>query len=199
MESIHQPHGRGGMLRSATYAALTRLFFFSLRPHVKLRPAFPIDPLREPSAMNLRPLFRLLPFVAVLSLTGCIQDTASYIFPEKDHAITLVRNQTWFWQDTVDIDVIALRLPVCDGAMHVVDVPRESKLTIYKAPDEYPEPIFILKIGKQLYAISTQSCQVQKFKETPADLGEKLGQFYEKDGKFQFVADKPRSAAAKEE
>jgi hypothetical protein len=40
---------------------------------------------------------------------------------------------------------------------------------------------------------------VQQFKETPADLGEMLGEFYEKDGKFQFVADKPAAAATKEE
>jgi hypothetical protein len=146
--------------------------------------------------MNLRNSLSLLPFVAVLSLTGCVQDTASYIFPEKDHAITLVRNQTWFWKDTVNIDVIALRLPVCDGAMHVEEVPRSGKFAFYKAPDEYPEPIFILKIGKQLYAISTQSCQVQKFKEAPADLGEKLGVFSEKDGNFQFVAAKPEAAGA---
>jgi hypothetical protein len=148
--------------------------------------------------MNLRKPLRLLPFLAVLSLTGCLQDSASYIFPEKDHAITLTRNQTWFWKDTVDMEVIALRLPVCDGAMHIEEVPRNGKFTFYKAPDEYPEPIFILQISKQLYAISTQSCQVQKFKEAPADLGEKLGQFYETDGKFQFVPDKTDAASNKE-
>jgi len=144
--------------------------------------------------MNSRNSLRLLPFVAVLSLTGCLQDTASYAFPEKDHAITLVRNQTWFWQDTVDVEVIAIRLPDCDGGMRIEDVLRDEKLTFYKAPDAYPEPIFLLQAGTRLYAISTQSCQVQKFKEAPADLGEKLGQFYEKDGKFQFVADKPGGA-----
>ena len=138
--------------------------------------------------MNPRKTLRLLPFVAVLSLTGCLQDTASYAFPEKDHAITLVRNQTWFWLDTVDVEVITLRLPDCDGGGHLTDVPRYGKMAFYKAPDEYPEPIFLLQTEKRLYAISTQSCRVQEFKEAPADLGEKLGEFYEKDGKFQFVA-----------
>jgi hypothetical protein len=148
--------------------------------------------------MNPRTSLRLLPLLAVLSLTGCLQDTSSYSFPEKNHAITLVRNQTWFWKDTVDLDVIALRLPDCDGAMHLEEIPRDGKFPFYKAPDEYPEPIFILKVEKQILAISTQSCQVQKFKEAPASLGEKLGQFYEKDGTFQFVPDKP-GAASKEE
>ncbi|MDP2786454.1 MAG: hypothetical protein Q8O79_00020 [Pseudomonadota bacterium] len=140
--------------------------------------------------MNSRNSLRLLSLVAVLSLTGCIQDSASYVFPEKEHAITLVRNQTLFWEDTVDIELIAIRLPDCNDGIKVEDVPQDGKLTLYRAPDDYPEPIFILQTGKRLYAVSTQSCQVQLFKEAPADLGEKLGEFYEKDGKFQFVADK---------
>jgi hypothetical protein len=146
--------------------------------------------------MNLQKPLRLLPLLAVLSLTGCLQDTASYSFPEKNHAITLIRNQTWFWLDTVALDVVAVRLPDCDGSLHIDEVLRDSKMALYQAPDEYPEPIFILKIGKKHYAVSTQSCQVQLFKEAPAELGEKLGQFYEKDGKFQFVANTPEAAAA---
>ncbi len=138
--------------------------------------------------MTLRNPLRLLPLVAVLSLTGCLQDSASYQFPEKDHAITLTRNQPWFWLDTVDIELIAIRLPECNDGITVEAVPRDAKLALYQAPDEYPEPIFILKTGKRHYAISTQSCQVQKFKEAPTELGERVGQFYEKAGKFQFVA-----------
>lgn len=144
---------------------------------------------------SFAPLFRLLPVLSVLSLSGCLQDSASYAFPEKDHAITLVRNQPWFWLDSANIEVIAIRLPDCNDGITLEDVPRDAKLTLYRAPDEYPEPIFILKTGKRHLAISTQSCGVQKFKEAPADLGESLGQFQEKDGKFQFVASKPGDAA----
>ncbi len=152
--------------------------------------------------MSLRLTLRFLPFFAVLTLTGCLQDSASYIFPEKDHAITLVRNQPWFWMDTADIEVIAIRLPECNDGITLESVPRDAELTLYQAPDEYPEPIFILKTGKRHLAISTQSCRVQKFAEAPADLGEKLGGFVEKQGTFKFVSDKAQSAApaaAKEE
>ncbi len=138
--------------------------------------------------MNLQKLLRLLPLVAVVSLTGCLQDTASYQFPEKDHAITLVRNQPWFWLDTVALEVIAIRLPDCHDGIRVEDVPRDSPLPLYQAPDEYPEPIFILRTGERYYAISTESCRVQKFDAAPANPGEKIGQFQEKDGKFRFVA-----------
>jgi hypothetical protein len=138
--------------------------------------------------MNSRKLLRLLPLLAVVSLTGCLQDSASYQFPEKDHAITLMRNQPWFWLDTVAMEVIAIRLPECNDGIRVEDVPRDGTLPLYQAPDEYPEPIFILRTGERYYAISTQSCRVQKFEAAPANPGEIIGQFQEKDGKFQFVA-----------
>ena len=131
---------------------------------------------------------RLLPVLAALSLTGCLQDSASYVFPEKDHAITLVRNQPWFWLDTVDVEVIAIRLPDCNDGISIKGVPRDGKIALYRAPDEYPEPIFILKTGKRHYAISTQSCRVQKFEAPPIEPGEKLGLFQEIDGKFRFSA-----------
>jgi len=135
----------------------------------------------------------LLPVLPLLG--GCFQDTASYSLGEREHAITLVRNQTWPWQDTVDVEVVALRMPHCNGGGSIKGVPEDAAYTLYRAPDEYPEPIFILKTGKRHFAISTQSCRLQKFDEAPEKLGTKLGQFRVEAGKFQFV---DVSAKAKE-
>lgn len=132
-------------------------------------------------------LSRLLPLLAVLPLAGCLQDSASYAFPEQDHAITLIRNQTWPWQDTMSVEVVALRLPECNEGISVKDIPLKADITLFKAPDEYPEPIFILRMAQRNFAVSTQSCQVQEFKEAPPDPGVKLGAFLEKNGKFAFV------------
>jgi hypothetical protein len=136
--------------------------------------------------MNMKRWMLLMPLVPLLA--GCLQDTASYAFPEKNHAITLVRNQTWPWQSTLDVTVIALRLPECNGGGDIKDVAEEAAFTLYQAPNEYPEPIFMLKVDQRVFAVSTQSCRVQEFKETPDDLGQKLGAFMVKDDKFQFVA-----------
>jgi hypothetical protein len=130
---------------------------------------------------------RILPLLAILPLAGCLQDSASYAFPEKDHAITLIRNQAWPWQDTMSVEVVALRLPECHSGMSVKDIPIKTDITLFKAPDEYAEPIFIVRMDKRNFAVSTQSCQVQEFKEAPPDPGSKLGTFQEKDGKFSFV------------
>jgi hypothetical protein len=136
-------------------------------------------------------LSRSLLLLAVLPLAGCLQDTASYPFPEKEHAITLVRNQTWFWQDTLEVEVVVIRLPHCNGGMSVKEVPLNTRFSFYKAPDDYPEPLFLLKTGKRVFALSTQSCRVQEFKEVPPDLGVKLGAFRVKDKVFQFVPASP--------
>lgn len=137
--------------------------------------------------MIKRLLRRLLPLLAVLPLAGCLQDSASYTFPEKDHAITLVRNQTWPWQSTMNVEVIALRLPDCDNGISVKNIPLTARIELFKGPDDYAEPIFILSMDKRFFAVSTQACEVQEFKEAPPDTGVKLGLFTQKDGKFSFV------------
>ena len=130
---------------------------------------------------------RSLLLLALLPLAGCLQDSASYAFPEKDHAITLVRNQTWFWQDTLEVEVMAIRLPECSGGLTIKDVALATNVGFYEAPGEYPEPLFLLKPDQRVFAVSTQSCRVQEFKEIPANLGVKLGTFLVQDDVFKFV------------
>ncbi|MEW5770984.1 MAG: hypothetical protein AB1831_11560 [Pseudomonadota bacterium] len=127
----------------------------------------------------------LLPLLPLLA--GCLQDAASYSLGERDQAITLMRNKTWFWKDTVDVEVIIARMPDCNGGGSIKEVEQASAMTLYRAPDEYPEPLFLLKTSAGVYAVSAQSCRMQKFPEAPADLGQKLGAFKEVDGKFRFV------------
>ena len=140
-------------------------------------------------------LTRSLMLLSVLPLAGCLQDAASYSFPEKDHAITLIRNQTWFWQDTLDVDVSIQSLPDCNGGTTIENVPVDTRIALYQAPNEYPEPLHLLKTGKRVFAVSTQSCRVQEFKEAPANLGAKLGTFRLKSNAFQFVPANPGGTA----
>ena len=139
----------------------------------------------------MKPLaFRFaLPLLALPLLAGCVNDSASYAFPEKNHAITLIRNQAWPWDADMELGIAVARQPDCDGGSRVKAVPMKAEISLFKAPDDYAEPIFILRVDKRDYAISTLSCQVQEFKEPPPDVGTRLGGFKEKDGKFAFVAE----------
>lgn len=129
----------------------------------------------------------LLPISLLPLLAGCFQDTASHILGARDHAITVVRSQTWPWQSTVEASIIVVRMPECQGGMPIKEVPEDATYELYRAPDAYAEPMFMLKVNERVFAVSTQSCRVQEFQQRPDDLGERLGDFMVRDGKFQFV------------
>jgi hypothetical protein len=138
----------------------------------------------------MRPSARTLIAAAVMPvLAGCVQDTASYVIGgERNHAITVARAQKWFWSDAVDVSIIAAHQPECLGGIDVRDVPRMTELVLHQAPDEYAEPIYILTVEGDHYAVSTVSCRVQKFPQAPAETGPVLGRFAEEDGRLRFVA-----------
>ncbi len=123
----------------------------------------------------------------VLSLAGCMQDSASYTLAGEDHAITLIRLQDWPWQSTLNLDVVAIRMPDCNGGLRIRDVPRKAEPALFQAPEAYAEPIFILRVEQRHFAVSTASCRVQEFKQAPEDAGRLLGHFREQDGRFRFV------------
>jgi len=136
---------------------------------------------------------RLCALLVPLALAGCAQDAASYLIDVDDHAITLARQQDWFWQDTLSINVTAMRLPECQGGGRLDRVPRDAELILYRAPEVYAEPLFILRLDERHYAISTQSCRMQAFEQAPADPGIELGRFAERDGSFRFRPVNPES------
>jgi hypothetical protein len=134
---------------------------------------------------------RLLALAMPALLAGCALDTSSYVLVSPDHAISLARYQSWFWQDQLYVDVTALHLPECQGGGRIEQVPRDAELILYRAPEEYPEPLFILRLDERYYAVSTQSCRMQTFAQPPADPGVELGRFAERDGGFRFLPTTP--------
>jgi hypothetical protein len=130
----------------------------------------------------------LLTTAALPLLAGCVQDTASYqIDGDRNHSIIVMRSQKWFWGSEVDVAVTAARQPECLGGLDVKGASRETELVLHRAPDDYPEPIYILEVAGVYYAVSTQSCRVQQFKETPADPGPVIGRYKEAEGTFQYL------------
>jgi hypothetical protein len=136
-------------------------------------------------------------WVALLApLAGCMSDSASYLVDgDNKHTITVLRNQDLFWKDTADLSLVPTRMPACQGSLRVRDVPRDAAMKLYWAPEAFAEPIYILDIGGRFYALSTERCQVQEFKEAPADPGTSVGIFKERDGRlvFEVAGAKPPS------
>jgi hypothetical protein len=138
----------------------------------------------------------LLAIALLAGLSGCMSDSAAYLVDgDRNHTITLLRNQDWFWKDSVEVRIAPTRLPDCQESMPVKDVPRKAEMALYWAPDDYAEPIFILDIEGDFYAISTQTCKTQHFEEKPANPGTPLGVFKETDGRLGFEAASAAPAA----
>jgi hypothetical protein len=132
----------------------------------------------------------LLSIAVLPALAGCVQDTASFMInDDRNHAISVRRAQSWFWDKSLDVTIVVARQPECVGGLDVKGVDSGTELVLHRAPDEYAEPIFILDIQGVDYAVSTQSCRVQKFDAAPADPGPVIGRYKEVDGKFQYVAE----------
>ena len=128
-----------------------------------------------------------LPLLALV-LSGCMSDSASYLVDgDKNHTITVLRNQDYFWKDSVNVSVVPTRMPECQGSIKIKDVPRQANMRLYWSPDDYAEPMYILEVEGDYYAASTLSCRAQRFDETPADPGQPVGAFQEQDGRLVFL------------
>lgn len=128
--------------------------------------------------------------VLSLQLSGCVHDAAAYVFDsDKKHAITLIRSQNWFWEDTVKLAIVADRLPDCQDGMTIEGVPRTARIDLYRPESGvYAEPIYILQIENKHYAVSIFSCRAQAFEGIPDEKGALVGTFQEEGGRFRFAA-----------
>ncbi len=139
------------------------------------------------SETTMKPAHLIALPMLLAPLAGCISDAASYMVNgDNEHTVTLMRHQNLFWKDTVNLAIVPIRMPECQASMMVDDVPRTAVLNLYWSPDEYVEPIFILDVDGTFYAVSTRSCKVQAFDAAPANPGQTVGRFLERDGHLMF-------------
>lgn len=133
--------------------------------------------------MNKPLLF--LPLLALPLLAGCINDAAAYRIEGRDHAISVSREQNFFWEKTVKFSVIAARLPECQRIHELQPAPRNTKVELWQ-----PGPgTFVLKEGEAYFLTETQTCKgFQKLAGAPQEgMGDKVGVFEEKGDQFVFT------------
>lgn len=151
--------------------------------------------MRMPIA-DLKPARLALCAALLAPLAGCMSDSASYLIDgDNKHTLTVLRNQDFFWKKTVNLSVVPTRLPDCQESIKIKDVARDAELHLYWSPEEYAEPIYILDVEGDFYAVSTRTCKTQAFKEKPANPGTPVGVFKEDGGRFVFEAVKPPAPA----
>lgn len=146
--------------------------------------------------MRLRHL--LLPLLAAPLLSACVNDGATYeIDGTREHVLSLIREQPYFWESKVNLFLVVSRMPACMRRHDMGNGTPTSKVEIYRVPSG----AFIVKSGKRLYATETQTCEsFAKMDAEPLEgMGQLMGTFRVKNGELIFdKAEAEGEAAAAE-
>ena len=122
---------------------------------------------------------------AVPLLAACEYEGAAYLIEGKDHSISLVREQRWFWSSEVEQAVVVSRMPTCLRRHDIKSgVTGSVKMEVFEAGDY----LWALKQGKNWYLAGTEKCEFQRWKDAPAEPpGKLVGTFTRKNDKLEFV------------
>jgi hypothetical protein len=119
-------------------------------------------------------------------LAGCENSATSYMIDGSQHALILVREQKFFWQDELRQAVVVSRLPSCQKRIRIHPGSTELvEMKIYMAGDA----LWALHQGSRWYLAGTEECRLQDW-DNPGNQppGALVGSFVLKDGAPTFVA-----------
>lgn len=129
----------------------------------------------------------LLSIMMPLLLAGCVDDTASYLIDGRDHALTVRRQQPYFWKDQVAVTILAARLPDCQRLHELADMAPAAnvRIDVFASDDN----TFNVRMGNRLWQLETTTCEgLTELQDDPnADVGTAVGSFTVKDGKMVFT------------
>uniref|UniRef100_Q47IR7 Lipoprotein n=1 Tax=Dechloromonas aromatica (strain RCB) TaxID=159087 RepID=Q47IR7_DECAR len=145
--------------------------------------------------MRLRHL--LLPLLAVPLLSACVNDGATYeIDNSREHVLSLIREQPYFWDSKVNLYLVVSRMPACMRRHNMGTGTDKTKVEVYQVPSG----AFIIKVGKRMFATETQTCEsFAKMDSEPVEgMGQMIGTFLVKNGELVFVKEEKDTSAADE-
>ena len=146
--------------------------------------------------MRLRTL--LLPLLAAPLLTACVNDGATYeIDNTREHVLSLIREQPYFWDNKVNFFLVVSRMPACMRRHSLGVGTPNSKIEVYQVPSG----AFIVKLGKKMFATETQTCEswARIEGEPEGGMGTLMGVFRVRKGEFVFVREDAGEGAGAEE
>ncbi len=141
------------------------------------------------------PSFRpILPLLMLPLLAACVDDRVAYE-GEANQIITVIREQKWFWDKSVEVSLVVARMPDCMRRHALGNFSAGDKIELW----QYRDDTFTLRVGGRMFATETRTCEgLEKLKdEPPGGMGTPLGAFADKGGKFAFVAAAPLKPAAR--
>ena len=105
-------------------------------------------------------------------LAGCGSQQAGYQITDRNHSITITRDQPYpgaKW----DTWLVVSRFPECQRRYPLTQTADKFKLDLYRV-----EPgVFIVNQGKNWHVAETKGCQQQKYTTPPPEPGDLIGTF----------------------
>ncbi|HEY1042288.1 MAG TPA: hypothetical protein VGE60_00355 [Telluria sp.] len=120
-----------------------------------------------------------------LLLAGCVRDSATYYISGNEHTVSVRAEQQYFWDDSVDLSILAARLPECQRRFQLSKVAPDVQLTLHADG----ENTYTLTSGTESWTFETGQCTILAPNPSP---GRAVGSFRIEDGKMVFApADGP--------
>lgn len=139
---------------------------------------------------------KILTLVPLLLLAGCVNDSATfYADSTRDHTLTVRRQQEYFWKEDARYTLMAARLPDCQRAIPLGEMPLEDlDFELFASGDN----VWSLRAGKYVWQVETQGCTLVSEGGNTAATGTKLGTFVAANKKtsMRFDAEAPAAAPA---
>ena len=145
-----------------------------------------------PSTPESHAMRKSLILVVPLLLTACVDDSASYYIDGSNHALTLRREQTYFWQDQATLSLTAARLPDCQRrhALATVAAPAVD-VAVFASGDG----VWTVRSGSAAWQVETRTCTLSPGSPGAAP-GDPVGTFKVRNGKLVFEPAADAAAAA---
>ena len=131
-------------------------------------------------------LFKLLPLLLMPFLLACSDQRASYQIKTSDHALSLIREQRYFWEKTAVYTVAAARMPDCMRRHKLGSAPLDTVVEVYSPGND----AWILKMGERMFVVETRTCEgFAKLDAVPeGGMGPLAGRFEVRNDVLEFVA-----------
>lgn len=129
---------------------------------------------------------KLLPLMLFPLLVACSDQRASFPIQTSDHALSLIREQRFFWEKTAVYTIVAARMPDCMRRHKMGMAPLDAKVEVYSPGND----AWILKQGNLMYVVETRTCEgFAKLDAVPeSGMGPLVGTFQTRNDTLEFVA-----------
>jgi hypothetical protein len=129
---------------------------------------------------------KLLPLLLLPVLVACSDQRASFPIKTSDHALSLIREQRFFWEKTAVYTIVAARMPDCMRRHKMGAAALDAKVEVYSPGND----AWILRQGNLMYVVETRTCEgFAKLDAVPeGGLGPLAGTFQVRNDTLEFIA-----------